>query len=446
MVFVLATALALVVLIAFNHSSEAPLDDAETAGPSPAASHAFRKKMAAAKRRAPPLAPPTPSGSQHEVQQERPTKRVFVSLKSSVDGLLMTARRGSLDPAAFWPLPEEAPFPKGQTAPELQQLIHDQAEPTSPAERAWLDVAWEEGLSPESVDISEDPWAGVLALEVARRGSRMEHLDLYHQALDDGLGPENGMITARALVGPPQVSDLLALADDMIDAYPEHPAAEFARLYLLRATALRGQSEDISEAWHTAQDLLRNTDDALVLGQAVGLLATLPGNETLSGEDLDQVAQVLTEEDDLVDPIDVSVFALNQALKREDGPRSRQWAARFEEYLAAFCSVEHQSPRCDQHRDNLDLAVAYIGDLGTADAKTWRQAFQIAAYTCARAGYLEPYQRIQVLVGWEGDHWDFPPWTPRTTPLARCIETEIPLGPQPDEAPFNVHLTVIPPY
>jgi hypothetical protein len=307
-------------------------------------------------------------------------------------------------------------------------------------------MAWEEGLSPDSVDITEDPWAGVLALEVARRASRAEHLDLYQEALDAGLGPENGMITPQALVGPPEVDDMLALADDLIDAHPEHPASDFARLYILRASSLRGHSGDISEAWTTAQDLLRNTDDALVLGQAVGLLATLPANETLSGDDLDRVAQVLKEEDDLVDPIDVSVFALNQSLKREDGVRSREWVARFEEYLAEFCKVEHQSPRCDQHRDNLDLAVAYIGDLGTADAKTWRQTFQIAAYTCARAGYLEPHLRLEVMVGWEGDHWKFQPWRPLTAPLARCIEYEISLGPQPEEEPFNVHLIVVPPH
>lgn len=441
----LSVAAALVLTLRSRPVESAASSESTAALPGPAASYSLRKRATAT----PDFATKAPSSKPRARGEARPfrrSERVLVSLQSSVDGLLMTARSGVLDPSTFWPLPDEVPFPEGQTAPDLQELIHNQAEAGSPEERAWLDLAWDEDLAPDSVDISEDPWAGVLAMEAARRASRIEHLDLYHESLEAGLGPERGMITPRALVGPPNVDDVLALADDMIDAYPEHPASEFARLYVLRATALRGKRQDISEAWRTAQDLLRHTDDTLVLGQAVGLLATLQSEETLSGEDLDRIADVLNEDEDLVDPIDVSVFALNQALKQEDGYRSRQWATRFETYLDAFCRVEHQSPRCDQHRDNLDLAVAYIGDLRTQDAKSWRQAFQIAAYTCARAGYLEPGLRLEVEVAWEGDHWRFQPWRPLTAPLAKCIEQELPLGPHPDSDPFDVHLTVLPPY
>jgi hypothetical protein len=434
---------AILILLLEHQPLEPPDEDhriAKFQGPS--ASYALRqKRLLKAKSRT--TAPATAPRDQSTKGPHRRSERVLVALQSSVDGLLMTSRSAVLDPSTFWPLPDEVPFPEGHAAPELQDLIQNQAEPGSTEERAWLDVAWEEDLAPDTVDISEDPWAGVLAMEAARRASRMEHLDLYHESLEAGLGPERGMITPRALVGPPNVDDLLALADELIDVYPEHAASEFARLYVLRATALRGSQQDITEAWQTAQDLLRHTDDTLVLGQAVGLLSSLQSDETLSGDDLDRIAEVLTEDDDLVDPIDVSVFALNQALKQEDGYRSRQWATRFETYLDAFCQVEHQSPRCDQHRDNLDLAVAYIGDLTTADATTWRQAFHIAGYSCARAGYLDPGQRLEVKVGWESDHWNFQSWRPLRTLLATCIENEMALGPHPGDEPFDVHLTVL---
>ena len=92
------------------------------------------------------------------------------------------------------------------------------------------------------------------------------------------------------------------------------------------------------------------------------------------------------------------------------------------------------------------MAVAYIGDASVADARSWRQAFEIAAYSCARRGFLERSVRQNVVVAWEETHWQFGAWSPLPTPLSNCIESLLPHGPQPDREAFDVRLTVVPPY
>ena len=163
-------ALAIALLLTLGVHRSTPIASVE--GPSPMDSWARRIARTPAKPQ--PEEPPEPTSDAPFV----PTESIAVHLRPAGQGFLVFPRNARLDPVGFWPLPGEAPFPQGQTAEALQDLIAREREHASPEELAWLDLAWEEGLDPAQISV-DDPWAAVLALEIARRHA-LSDLSLIH--------------------------------------------------------------------------------------------------------------------------------------------------------------------------------------------------------------------------------------------------------------------------
>ena len=426
-----AIALAILVAVYLLWPPTTPTDAPSDADLSPMASYRARHPST------PPREAPRPAQAEEEDEDfDTPTEWVVVALRVADQGFLLYPKHARLDPSEFWPLPGQAPFPEGRTADDLQALLRQQLD-----ERDWLDQAFSEGLDPDQID-TEDPWAAVLALEVARRDARVGQEDAFQDALDAGEGPANGQVTMDHLVGPPEVAVQEALAHDLIDAWPDHDAAEYARLYLLDAWATRGAREDVEDARLLAVDLLRNTDDALVVSEAVGLLTTLPRTDPLEARDLDTLLDFADRFPELMDDLPVSAFALDQAMMRNDAARTKAWLARYEaEYQAKCADPDPLRNPCPTDRNNLDEAYAYAGDRSPRDADSWRQAFEIAGYACARDGHDWRTGPFRTSARWDGD-WTWQPWD-RPGPFTHCFVERAQQGPPPPHDRLRVRVAVV---
>lgn len=342
----------------------------------------------------------------------------------------MIHRAVQVRPDDFWPLPGEVSFPAGQTAAGLQELIADPPGYFEPdrVER-WLDTAWEEGLDPETVSVDE-PWAAVLSLEVARRDARANWI-AQREAQGYELGPER-----------PDTHTQVALADDLIAAWPDHPAGDYARLYRLLGMVQGETEEDEDDLRSYAVDLLRHSSDALVVREAIGVLRTRPHGRPLTAEDLDRLAMFSEDFPELVVPVEVTAFALDQALARNDAELIEVWLRRYRRDVASWCAEEmHTSPgsSCAVHRNNLDEAVAYAGGVLPSDAETWQQAFEIAGFYCMRAGHA--VLPLRTLARWRGG-WSWPELAP-TEPFHRCFVEQATSGPTPSADALDVQVAVI---
>ncbi|MBX2797575.1 MAG: hypothetical protein KTR31_07905 [Myxococcales bacterium] len=434
-----AVALAVVVLCLLWWSMRPSTQVSTGSGPSPAESWAARRGVAAASPPTP--SEPTPDQEEDEDEEVSASAIVVVYLREAGEGFLAVHRTTRFDVEQFWPLPGEAPFPNGGTAEGLQDLISDVPRHDSPRVAEWLDLAWSEGLDPAEVSV-EDPWAGVLALEVARRAARLDQREAYAAALRAGEGPQNGAITMDALVGPPDVAEQIALAEDLVDAWPEHPAAEYARLYRLDAV-VTGKLDEEGRA--VALDLLRHSDDALVVGQAVDLLRTRPRGELLEGADLDRLLWFAQDFPELGNAVELAAFALDQALAREDGRRARAWLGHYSGIVDEMCAAERHTyagSSCGVHQDNRDVAVAYVGDVVPSQAETWRQAFEIAGYHCARQGHDPRIAPIRTRAHWDGG-WAWEPWDRGPSGFGACFVEAASAGPAPRVGQLEVHVAVL---
>jgi len=354
-----------------------------------------------------------------------------------------------MDPGLFWPLADESPFPDSETAAALQDLID---QPDAVAERDWIALADAEGFSGAQVDVEADPWSAVLALEVERRAVVREYEDAYVAAWEGQPAQPwtrpHPPLPAQRVLGMPHVDPVLDLADDVIARNPDHPAADFARLYLLDALAM----STADDAWAEAIDVLRETADPLVMTQTAQLMAALPGKNVVEVGDLDRLADVYEDAWDLTECLHLSAFGLEQAMMKGDDDRARAWLERFERSTRDACAGS-ESPNCQMYRDNLDSAVAFLGERDVADAATWQQAFEIACWNCARDqpqnSLFLPAGRIQASVrghaSWTG-RWDWEPWECEgvtcSDRFTACVEAQVVHGPVPFED-VDVRLTVV---
>ena len=85
------------------------------------------------------------------------------------------------------------------------------------------------------------------------------------------------------------------------------------------------------------------------------------------------------------------------------------------------------------HRDNLDAAIGYIGDRSPAQARDWRQGFELAGWACARAGHSVPPGGVIGKGSWDED-WTWTSWEPANTPFGDCLQSKAAEAPPPTRA------------
>jgi len=351
-------------------------------------------------------------------------------MRPVANGFMTFPGRAKFAPESFWPLPEDGLLPDLETTEAVERALDDDKDPDQAIAEV-LAAAEHEGVVPEALDIEAEPWAALLSLEVERlRASRQDS--------------SNDIV--------------LNLADDIVDALPNHPAADFARLYQLDQMARSQRTQH--EAWDLALDVIRQTDDTFVVLQAIDLLTSLPRNLPLESTDLDRILAQWDQADPALDPIDVSAFGVDGAFRLNDRKRAQEWVERFEEATHQFCTQDSPStPRCALYQDNLDAAVAVLGERDVRDADTLAQALEIAAYQCANAGHAIDRIPYRVTALWNEGAWTWDPWTcveglhsetryPREarctqTGYTDCIENTMLQAPSPEETPHQLRFNVV---
>ncbi|TNE90113.1 MAG: hypothetical protein EP330_09805 [Deltaproteobacteria bacterium] len=361
----------------------------------------------------------------HEADDALPQHLITVQVRDPSRGVPVLMAPPAFDPARWWPQPETFDHP---VAEAYEQVIAGELD-----EQTWVEQALEAGFGTEDVSL-EHPWDAVLALEVERRAALLDRAERA-RAQREARGA-SFHATDAWLAGAPEVDELLGLTDALIAEHPNHPAAEYARLYALDAVSQRVTGRgaggfdprDQAEAVSLARDMLHHTADPVVAGQAVERLIGLDGDTALTERDLDALEARLDRDPDAAAELEVTALGLDQALRWADPERAESWAARYDDVVAWHCAAA-DDPRCATHVDNRDEVIAGLGSRRSATAEGWRQAWTLAAYACATEA--EP-ARVELRGQWRDDRWSWQPGFAPDTPYAECVVQRAGEGPTPE--------------
>ena len=343
------------------------------------------------------------TGTAEAEDDERTLWRVFVDLSDPTRTTASSALLPELRPDRFFPTLDEAPFPDSESAELLQAVLDGELD-----EAAFLEAFEDEDWRPG--ELVDDPWAGLVALEAERLRQRAAvdaEWDVWW---------EHWEATGEPVTMPTLAYDeLLGLADELVDAWPDDPVADFAQLYALHA--LRegaATTTDPDGALSEALDVLSWTDDRLVLEAAVGVMSEL--RVTLDNEDRTLLDEVYADLEHPEARYRLARFAARDALAVGDWDDADIWTER---QLAERAHTEVRK---------LEPAHELVGRRGRLDAITgaapsdWRSALVSAAWTCWLDGEVdEQAWRLQVRID-EG--WAFGDWS-ESGALTACVEDEV---------------------
>ena len=166
-----------------------------------------------------------------------------------------------IDPADYWPMDDEAPWPDIDSADALQVLAEvlrtGEGSAGSAAERFLLHAQDDGLLGHAEQPAFDSPWTGLVAMWA-------EYINTVRLT---GLWPEDGTV---------DFTNNIDIAQFIIDVWPDDPAAEYARLHLLQVSNHPGSTQHNSdETAGRIVDIIEHTQDALVLDVAIGEFTTI---------------------------------------------------------------------------------------------------------------------------------------------------------------------------
>ena len=334
---------------------------------------------------------------------ERTLWRVFVDLSDPTRTTAASALLPELKPERFFPTLDEAPFPDSDSAELLQGLLDGEV-----SEADFLAAFEDEGWTHD--ELVDDPWAGLVALEAERLRQQAE-VDGDWDAWWAHWERTGEPVTMPTL----DYDELLGLADELVDAWPDDPVADFAQLYALHALREKAATTtDPDEALSEALDVLGWTGDRLVLEAAVGVMSEL--RVRLDNEDRGLLDEVYAELEHPEARYRLARFAARDALAVGDWDDADLWTER------QLAERDHAEVR------KLEPAHELVGRRGRLDAITgaapsdWRSALVSAAWTCWLDGEVDE-QAWRLLVRIDED-WAFGTWS-EAGALTACVEDEV---------------------
>jgi hypothetical protein len=320
-----------------------------------------------------------------------------------------------LRPSAFFPGTDEAPFPKGPATDRLQELLDWQPEQSSQDQVDALKARFLEASAELDVNdpaMTDDPWAGLLALEAERLRQRGRWSEALSDRDDSSERPRK------------QFDDLLSLADSLVERYPDDPIADYANIYVLHALNDSSSSAyDMDAAVVVTLDIIARTDDALVLENAVKLL-TRHQNIELDAAALDDLEQIYGELNSGLTRQLLTRICLSAAAKNGDWERFAQWTDRQQKAVFEICESPDEGICSDflrEFHETEGLSSALLG----REANTWQGALVAEIWSCYLRGEKLTTSPLTAMGAWE-DAWVWSDWSERSG-LATCIEESAPM-------------------
>ncbi len=309
------------------------------------------------------------------------------------------------EPGAFWPRADEAPLPD---APSVEVLLASfdgsdalpDGEPLASLEADGFRVA-EGGLD-------EGPWEALITLEAERL------------AIADGPAAAGSRSTP--------CGELHTAATSIVEAWPDHPVADYAKLYELEALGRwTCDTYDPGMLADRALDILVTTDDVLVVDAAIAALSSL---STLDLAKMSDPHEALEAFDEAYEASAVAVhrralalLGLELAMSVEARGEAARWQGRLQEATDVVCGAQ-QTSWCEAARVEVESAAGFLG-ADVAPATTWIAALRQAVVACARKEDHLPRTsrgRLAWAEGWRVDGAELP--------ISGCL-AHAPMDPSP---------------
>lgn len=318
----------------------------------------------------------------------------------------------AFDIEAVLPLADEAPWPDGEAALELELLL----ESPDADSRTFLEAAAREGYSTDMDLDVENPWGLVIALEAERQVARARYReDVGRRRAAAGGGP--------FAFHPPDFDALAVFADETAAAWSGHPVAEYARLYL--AFAVRHEHDGGA----VALDLLEDTEDPVVAEVA---LSQLVHHEiALDDRVLGQLSALRGEFPE--HRPDLAILAMRSALSERRPALAAEWWQALGDDLDQSCGDVGATGYDAYYCPILERTEAQLQALGALPPMDWRESLRAAAVSC----YFDDFPLGNVtLVGEWKTTWV---WKPGAEAGSRCISSRSVIAP---DSPVRVRLVI----
>ena len=407
--------------------------------------------------RAVAVQPVAPASAVDRSQEPAPS-RVLVTVRPLDESRIdrNTFFMPDLRPHHWLPTAEEFGLEGNETAENLDDYLDSLGPMPVRADdeglAALLETAHEEGLFSAPVDL-DDPWMALFQLNLTWLNDLHVASNEFDTAMEVfsarfGAGPYEGQPSllsrdadARAywdeLNTRQDLSETLGLADDILALHPDHPVADYARLYAM-GTVMNVSAEqyDVTDAFHRALEAFEGSDDRWVTGAA---MSTLSGGGRVHVEERDRRALESAAERHPEHLDTISMFAMEAAYSEGDPILAAQWWRRLSLAVTRHCTCSEALPfdGCSTKCAWVDDAEQQLVAVGAMGAVSWVGALRATVQRCAWEADVPP-SRLEAEGQWR-DGWDWTSVTPDGE-MATCLQAAVWEGPAPQP---NVQVHVV---
>jgi RNA polymerase sigma factor (sigma-70 family) len=357
---------------------------------------------------APPLDPPTTPQS------------LLVRLGSGKKLTRTTLYQPILDPSRWFPTPDEAPLGESPVGRSLQQLLDEMAahgpEDGDVAEdaRALVQLAHAEGVLPLASETAEDPWASLVAVEVAR---------LELASWPDNASPEVAGKRVEALTALYEtVEGLVSQADPIL--------VDYGRLYEVWVLSQPGVRVTPDEAKSSIEGALAQTNDPQVVASVL-MSAPILSHQSTPSLDPSLLRTTRESVSQIALPAErwaAAQVMVDQAYLHQSAEDVRWWMDLSREATQVLVTQEPDNFLTTVFSEEHARLSAELADLSGTPPATWQEAFRAAVWDCHRASPVTvPLQtEVRYTGAWEWEDSE------RRHPLQQCLSQNPPASPTPD--------------
>jgi hypothetical protein len=299
-------------------------------------------------------------------REHRPTRHRVVVFPGSWRAETVRSSGAPFRAKESWPADIEAKLADHPEALEVMGSLL----PTGGIAPDGRELAAAHGLTVESVDPDEEPWLALVALEVERASAFTDFMDellLAHRS--KGTTPPPELDYARVLEAARRAQT----------TWPDHPLAQYARLYELEALGNRmANSYDPTQVGPRAFTALEQASEVQLWNRTLEILVRAHP-EGLQREDLESLLELFDDPDLRFPKWEFARYGLEKSLEAGWLDLSASWMSRFDKLSAEECATD---PACGQQLQERDAALAYLVAQNRAAPESWQVSLASLVHSC----------------------------------------------------------------